>query len=373
MMDVVVDYGKDDFSHSPFILFYEITRACDLVCRHCRASAAPQPHPKQLATDQSVALFDDLLRFPKPPMLVISGGDPMKRDDLFDLIRYGTDKGLQIAITPSSTPILTRAAVSQLKHAGTRRLAMSIDGADEATHDGLRGVPGSFRQTLEIMAHAREVGLPLQVNTTVTLRNHHQIDAMAELLASQGIVLWSVFFLVPVGRGTAEKRIPGQLYEDVFERLWANARVQPFGIKTTEAHHYRRFVLQRRGDPQADPQGHGGPERTQRAPLGVNDGKGVMFVSHVGEVYPSGFMPLLCGRFPRDSVVDIYQNSPVFHSLRDPGRFHGKCGVCEFRSVCGGSRARAYAVTGDPLESEPDCVYIPAAWQQDPATEEVGV
>lgn len=362
-MDVVVGYRNDDFAHSPFILFYEITRACDLVCRHCRASASPQPHPKQLPTEHSLGLIDDMLRFPKPPLLVLSGGDPMKREDLFDVIRYGTDKGLRIAVTPSSTPLLTRAAVSQLKHAGATRMAMSIDGADEATHDGLRGVPGSFRQTLEIMAHARDAGLPLQVNTTVTMRNYNQIDAIAQLLATQGIVLWSVFFLVPVGRGTAEKRIPAEIYEEVFERLWENARVQPFGIKTTEAHHYRRYVLQHHGDPQTNPQGQSGPERTQRAPLGVNDGKGVMFVSHTGEIYPSGFMPLLCGRFPRDSVVDVYQNSPVFHSLREPSRFHGKCGICEFSTVCGGSRARAYAVTGDPLESEPDCIYIPTAWR----------
>jgi AdoMet-dependent heme synthase len=196
--------------------------------------------------------------------------------------------------------------------------------------------------------------LPVQVNTSITRRNVHQIDAMAELLSSQGISMWSAFFLVPVGRGIEEQRIAPAEYETVFERLWHHAQCKPYAIKTTEAPHYRRYVLQQGGDPLAGPSCGG-----HRAPLGVGDGKGVMFVNHAGEIYPAGFLPLCCGRFPQNSVVETYQNHPVFLALRDPDRFKGRCGVCEYRYICGGSRARAYAVTGDYLETEPDCVYLP--------------
>jgi radical SAM protein with 4Fe4S-binding SPASM domain len=208
---------------------------------------------------------------------------------------------------------------------------------------------------MQMLADARELELPVQVNTTITRRNVGQVDAMAELFADQQIMMWSVFFLIPVGRGELEERILPEEYEQVFEKLWTQSQRQPYGIKTTEAPHYRRYVLQRGGDPLASKQ----QARPRRAPLGVGDGKGVMFVSHIGEIYPAGFLPLKCGRFPEDSVVDTYQNHPTFRSLRDPNQLHGKCGVCEYREVCGGSRSRAYAVFGDPLASEPDCVYSP--------------
>lgn len=355
-------YSNEDFGHSPFVVFYEITRACDLVCRHCRASASPRSHPQELTPAQSIALLDQLAQFPKPPLLVLSGGDPMKRADIYDVISHGRSLGLNVGITPSATPLLDEAAVRRLRDSGIGRLAMSIDGAEAATHDSLRGVDGSFERTLHIMRIAREAGLQLQINTTITTRNVHQVDAIADLLQDIGIVLWSVFFLIPVGRGTAEHRVTADECEQVFEALWRNAATRPFSIKTTEAHHYRRFVLQRRGDPQRDPGHASSGERIQRAPLGVNDGKGVMFVSHIGEIYPSGFMPVLCGRFPADSVVKVYQENDLFRALRNPDGFGGKCGVCEFRRVCGGSRARAYAVHGDPLGPEPDCAHIPRGW-----------
>lgn len=359
------DYTAADFHHSPFVMFYELTRACDLACAHCRACAQPKRHPNELTPTQSMALMDDLARFPKPPLVVLTGGDPLKRDDVVELTQYAVQTaGLSVAMTPSATPLVTRDALRDLKQAGLSRLAVSLDGADAQTHDGFRNVAGSYDLTFSIMAMARELNLPMQVNTTITSRNLHQVDAMANLLASQGIVLWSVFFLIPVGRGLQEKRISPDEYEVVFEKLWHHARIQPFGIKTTEAHHYRRFVLEKMGDPQRDPHTvHATANQprhlTQRAPLGVNDGRGVMFVSHTGQVFPSGFMPIDCGRFPGQSVVDIYQNSHVMQQLRNPDLLHGKCGICEYRSVCGGSRARAYALTRDPLASEPDCVYQP--------------
>jgi radical SAM protein len=341
-------------------MFYEVTRSCDLLCKHCRACAQPNRHPYELKPAESLALITQIASFRKPPVLVLTGGDPMKRTDIYDLVKHCVDSGLNTAMTPSATPLVTRDAVRRLRDAGLSRLAVSLDSSEESVHDDFRGVPGSFKRTLDIMGFARDAGLPLQVNTTISKRNFHQIDEMADMLTGQGIVLWSVFFLVPVGRGLAEQRITPDQYEIAFEKLFEHSKKQPYGIKTTEAHHYRRFVLEKHGDPSRQPGGNM-PQRIQRAPLGVNDGKGVFFISHTGSIYPSGFMPLKCGKFPRESIVDVYQNSPLLRSLRDGDLLKGKCGQCEYRSICGGSRARAFQLTRDPLAAEPDCVYIPTS------------
>jgi len=355
------DYSRADFGSNPLMFYYEVTLACDLVCKHCRASAQEAPDPEELSTDQSKALIKQVTDFPRRPMMVFTGGDPLKRTDLFELIRHAVGRGIRVALTPSATPLATRAAFERAREAGVRRLGISLDGADATTHDAFRGFEGSFERTMEMLDDARQLQMAVQLNTTITRRNLHQIDAIAELLATKGIAMWAAFFLVPVGRGVEEERIKPEEYETVFQRLWHHANVQPYSIKTTEAPHYRRYVLQQGGDPLAGPSGRDdtAARRGHRAPLGVGDGKGIMFVSHTGEIYPAGFLPLWCGRFPQDSVVDVYRNHPTFRALRDPDGFKGRCGICEYRYVCGGSRARAYAVTGDPLETEPDCVYIP--------------
>src|SRR5688572_11940150 len=265
-------YTQEDFGHSPFVAFYEATRACDLVCMHCRACAMPRPHANELLTAQSKDLISQFASFPKPPVLVFTGGDPLKRADIFDLIAHAADCGLKTAMTPSATPLVTIKALCQMRDAGISRLALSIDAAEARTHDAFRGVPGSFDRTLAILQEARSLGIPTQINTTITGRNVGQVDEMAELFSALGIVLWSVFFLIPVGRGRYEERIQPEEYEAVFEKLWDRSRRQRYGIKTTVAHHYRRFVLQRMGNPQAMPQGQM-PGRIQRAPIGVNDGK----------------------------------------------------------------------------------------------------
>jgi radical SAM protein with 4Fe4S-binding SPASM domain len=298
--------------------------------------------------------------FPVAPLLVFTGGDPFKRRELADLADHATRLGLEVAVTPSATPLVTPQALDRLRAAGVQRIAVSLDGPDPDSHDRFRGVAGSFQRTLEIIRDARRAGLPVQVNTTVTPQNCQQIEEFAALLDELAIVLWSVFFLVPVGRAAAQRRLSAEQVEAVFERLWEEAQRRRFPIKTTEAPHYRRFVAQK--------QKLAAPAQVRPAPRhgyawqATNDGKGILFVAHNGEIYPSGFLPLFAGSFPNDNVVATYQQSSLFQALRDPQRLGGKCGACEFRTFCGGSRARAYATSGDPLAAEPDCLYWPRGY-----------
>lgn len=338
---------------APLIVFYELTRACDLVCQHCRACAQPRRDPAELDTRQSMRLISQLADFHRPPMLVMTGGDPFKRDDLFELVAHARKTGLEVAITPSATPLVTEPALRELHRLGIHRLAVSLDGVDAETHDAFRGVRGSYARTFEIIETARKIGIELQINTTLVQSNAHQIDALAELLAARQIVLWSVFFLVPVGRGMSQQRLNAEQCESAFATLHRHAQTQPYAIKTTEAPHYRRYVLQQKKS------GGAAVGTSAFSKMGVNDGKGIMFISHTGQMYPSGFLPIECGRFPLDTPVDVYQRSSLFMQLRDPSRLGGKCGQCEFRQICGGSRARSFALTDDPFAAEPDCIYQP--------------
>jgi AdoMet-dependent heme synthase len=344
---------RGDVAVSPLIVFYEITQACDLVCQHCRACSQPIADPAELNTGESLGLMDQLSEFPSPPILVLTGGDPLKRGDIFQVIEHAVRVGLDVSITPSATPLVTRQAIYRLRDAGVSRMAISIDGADAATHDALRGVPGSFQRSLEILADARDAGLPTQINTTLTPLNVAQIDRMAGRFADLDIGMWSLFFLVPVGRARHLPRLTADECEAAFARLWRQSQRQPYRIKTTEAPHYRRFAIQHQ---RADIDDRPIPYISR----GVNDGKGVMFIGHTGLVHPSGFLPIVCGIYPLSHVVRVYQDSPIFRALRDANRLEGKCRVCEFRHVCGGSRARAYAVTGNLFAQEPDCNYRPA-------------
>ncbi len=359
-----LDYCRQDFAHSPLVAFYEVTRACNLMCRHCRAEAQPHRHPQELDAAASLELLDQLKTFPKPPLVVLTGGDPMKRPDIFDIVRHGVKIGLKMAMTPSATRLVTDQAVHRLKDAGLHRLAVSLDAADAGGHDSFRGVPGSFARTLEIMTNARQAGLSMQVNTTITRHNVDQFDAMADVLDGYDIALWSVFFLVPTGRAQLDQRIRPEQYEQLFEKLFNHSRKHRYAVKTTEAPHYRRFMLEKiheAGKSGENNSATGSPPAPAAAPgpaiVGTNDGKGVMFISHIGEIFPTGFLPIECGRFPAASPVEVYQQSPLFKDLRDPDKLQGKCGWCQYRDICGGSRARAYGVTGNPLAAEPDCVY----------------
>lgn len=336
-------HTRAEFDHSPMIVFYETTRACDLACKHCRADAQPDCDPNELSTAAAKRMIADLARFPKPPLLVLTGGDPIKRVDVFELIAFARQQNLQVAMTPSATPLVTTSIIRRLKNAGLHRLAVSLDGADATTHDDFRQVVGSFARTLHIIDDARRIGLPVQVNTTVGRHNVGQLARIAGLLAGRGIVLWSVFFTVPTGRAAPEQRLEAQGAEAAFAELYRLAKVHPFPIKTTEAPHYRRFVLQQvKGTAAAS---------TINAAAGMggtNDGKGIAFVSHTGEIYPSGFLPIRCGQVSLDSIVRVYQKAAPFRALCDEEPLGGKCGACEFKTICGGSRARSYAVNGDP-------------------------
>jgi len=347
------DYTAEDFPHSPLVAFYEVTRACNLLCRHCRAEAQAHSHPQELDSATALSLINNLAEFPKPPLLVLTGGDPIKRRDIFKIVHHAVGSGMKTAMTPSATKLVTTDAIHRLKKAGLHRLAVSLDAADAATHDGFRRVPGSFQRTLEIIADAAACDLPLQINTTIARHNFHQIDAIADMLAAFPIVLWSVFFLVPTGRALADQRITADEFETAFERLYQQSRRQKYAIKTTEAPHYRRFVIEKMKQHAAS----GSSRPIMPNIIGTNDGRGVMFISHIGEIFPSGFLPVECGRFPRDSVVHTYQFAPLFVDLRDPNKLKGKCGACQYRDICGGSRARSYGLTGDPLAAEIDCTY----------------
>ncbi len=341
------------------LVFYELTQACDLVCRHCRACAKPTAAPNELDTAQSKRMIDQLTEFPDPPMLILTGGDPLKRADVYDLIEYAVSAGLDVSITPSATPLVTRDAIIRLRDAGISRMAISIDGKDAQTHDANRGVAGSFQRSLDILREARELGVETQINTTLTPGNVDQIEAMADCFGPLDIALWSVFFLVPMGRADEMARLNADESEQAFMRLWEQSQKQPYMVKTTEAPHYRRFVIQHRVTSSRSMPAIDADPTPRFVPIGVNDGKGVMFVGHTGKIYPSGFLPITCGKFPEDDLVHVYQDSTVFRCLRTSKLLEGKCGRCEFKNFCGGSRARAYAVTGNILSEEPDCNYVP--------------
>jgi AdoMet-dependent heme synthase len=359
--------GRINFNEKPFIVIWETTQACDLVCAHCRACAQPQRSPLELTTAESKGLIDEVARM-QAPVFVLTGGDPLKRPDIYELVAYAARKSVRISLTPSATPLLTREAIARLQAAGLAQLAVSLDGSTAEIHDAFRGVRGSYDWTISALRCARELGLPVQVNTTITRRNLADFDAMVPLLGTLDIVLWSVFFLVPTGRGRTADLISAEEFELVFEKLYEISRRVPYDIKTTEAQHYRRYAAQCRAEerrknlPDASrPRPNETADGIGRAPRGINDGKGFVFISHQGDVFPSGFLPLAAGNIRTQSLEEIYRHAPLFVALRDTSELKGKCGVCEFRQICGGSRSRAYALTGDPLAEEPCCVYQPRA------------
>ncbi|WP_166240337.1 TIGR04053 family radical SAM/SPASM domain-containing protein [Paenibacillus turpanensis] len=358
-----------DYAVNPFIVIWEVTKACALKCLHCRAEAQHQADPRQLSFEEGKRLIDDIAGMDHP-LFVFTGGDPLMRPDLFDLASYAVEKGLSVSMTPSATPKVTLEAVRKAKDAGLSRWAFSLDGSCAEIHDHFRGTRGSFDLTMRGIGYLKELQIPIQVNTTVSRYNLQDLQAISEKVRDMGAVVWSVFFLVPTGRGMEADMISPEEHEKVLKWLADVQRSMPYGVKTTEAPHFRRVLLQesqRLADLYGEPTAisSGVVKRLDvlgRAPKGVNDGNGFVFISHIGEVYPSGFLPVACGNVRERSLPDIYREHPVMRSLRNKALLKGKCGVCEFNTICGGSRARAYAVTGDYLQSDPYCTHIPKAW-----------
>jgi radical SAM protein with 4Fe4S-binding SPASM domain len=295
----------------------------------------------------------------------------MMRPDRYDILTYAVQQGLRTSLTPTTTRLVTPTALARARDAGVRRMAVSLDGPNAEVHDAFRGFPGSFDLAMRIARDIGEAGLSLQVNSTVSRYNIDRLDEMAELVSSLAAVQWSVFFLVPTGRALANDMISPAEHEQVFHWLYDLSRRAPFDVKSTAAPASRRVVIQR--ERQAQPNGGGKAPLTlagagyryqdglNRPANAVNDGNGFCFISHIGDGCPSGFLPLAAGNVRQQPVAEIYRDSPLFRSLRDPEQLKGKCGRCEFREVCGGSRARAYGLTGDYLESDPSCVYEPAS------------
>lgn len=365
-----------DFDAAPFIAIWETTQACDLACKHCRADAQPRRDPRELTTAEAKALMDRLRAF-GPIVFVFSGGDCFKRPDIVELVAYGARLGLRMGITPATTSLATKELLQQLKDVGLTRLAVSLDGSNAALHDEFRQVAGSFDNGLRILREAQEVGLTTQVNTVIRKANIDDMDAMTDLMTTLGVVFWEVFFLVPMGRAKPEDVASADEFEAVFHQLYDLSRTASFDIKATAAPQYSRVVMQRKRDEVrhgADEDVHDvmtrGMHYSQRDGIGrarnVNDGDGFVFISHTGEVMPSGFLPLPCGNIRDADIIDIYRTSPVFTDLRNRDLLKGKCGACGFRGSCGGSRARAYAVTGDYLAEEPFCAYEPGRTASDP-------
>lgn len=343
-----------DFDDKAFLVFWEITRSCALACSHCRAEAQPHRHPEELDEAQALRLIGQLAEW-KPPMLILTGGDPLMRRDALDLVRAASSAGLHVGLSPSATARLLNVDFAELKAAGVQRMSLSLDGATRESHDSFRGVAGTYDRTVEAVRRAHEVGLDLQINTTLTRSNLHEFEAFKNLMFEWKPAMWSVFLLVPTGRAGIDELPAAEDLERVFNDMAALVGKAPFAIKTTEGHHFRRVLIQRMGAAARSRPG-------MRSPLGIRDGRGVMFISHTGVVSPSGFLPMECGNVKDTHPAEIYRKHPLFVSLRDNDALDGKCGVCEFRSVCGGSRSRAYGVHGDPFGPDPSCCYEPPLW-----------
>lgn len=351
--------GLHDYARNPMLVYWEMTQACALACRHCRAEAVATAHPHQLNHAESKTLLRQIAAFDKPlPHLILTGGDPLQRTDIYDLIDEARMLGLTVSITPSATATLTREVLARLKQHGIESLGLSLDGSSAMRHESVRGVEGCFEWTMRAVRDAADVGLPLQINTLVSQETVDDLPALYELLKTQTVMRWSLFFLIAVGRGKELQPIAPAQGEACLNWVYDLSEIAPFQIKTTEAPSYRRVALNRM---RAEGRGAQQIESTSvYRGFGIRDGHGIVFISNQGYIYPAGFLPLMVGSVRHDHLVDVYRNAPIFRALHAPSQFKGRCGRCEYRAICGGSRARAFAYTGDALASDPFCAYEPA-------------
>lgn len=347
-----------DFAQTPLNVYWEMTQACGLACRHCRAEAMPEPGPGELCLDEGLAFLRQIPEFGSPlPQLILTGGDPLLRPDLIPLIDEARRLGIGVSITPAATPALTREVLVRLKEHGVEAVGLSLDGSTAERHDSIRRVSGTFDRTLNALRWAGELGLPVQVNTLVSAETAGDLPAVYEQLEEFAVARWSLFFLISVGRGKVLEPLSSQQAEDLMAWVYQLSLTAPFVVATTEAPSYRRVAVQHMRS-----EGLTGEQikRSKAARgFGIRDGNGIVFISSSGEICPAGFLPLSAGNVRADHLAEVYRHAPLFQSLHNPTSFNGRCGTCEYHSLCGGSRARAYEATGDALASDPLCTFTP--------------
>ena len=360
-----------NFAQRPMLIFWEVTRACLLACKHCRASATEGALPGELTTAEGFDLIDQVAGFGRPhPILVLTGGDCLLRADLFELVEHANDLGVPVALSPSVTPQLTPVMIDRIVDSGVRAVSISLDGAVPGTHDGVRGIPGHFEDTMKAISALSGAGLTVQVNTTVMRANVDELANIADLISCAGAHIWEVFFLVQVGRGVATDAVTPAEHEEICHFLY-DASQHGFIVRTVEAPFFRRVVAGRRAGAPAPTsalyqalsgrlEALMGPAvgRPRAQTASTRDGKGILFVAHDGEINPAGFLPLPLGNVRDETIAHIYRDDPLLLQIR-AAEFTGRCGRCEFADLCGGSRARAFAASGDPLGEDPACPYQP--------------
>lgn len=347
-----------DYAQTPLNIYWEMTQSCALACRHCRATAMPNPHPNELTFEESVAFLHQIPEFGQPyPQLILTGGDPLNRPDLYLLIEEARRLGIGVSITPAATAMLTKEVLMRLKAHGVDALGLSLDGSTPEKHDSIRGVPGTFDRTMLALRWAKELEIPVQVNTLASAETVADVPAVYALLKEYDIARWSLFFLISVGRGKVLEPMHDQQTRELMRWIYETARAAPFIVATTEAPSYRRYAIEKmRGEGMTGEQiKRSGASRS----FGIRDGHGVMFVSNTGDICPAGFLPLPAGNVRTHRIAEVYRHSDMFGRLHDPTQFKGRCGYCEYHAICGGSRARAFAATGDALEEDPFCTYQP--------------
>ena len=368
-----VPVSKVDFAQRPMLVFWETTRACGVACRHCRAAALTTPLPGELDVAEGRDLIDQVAGFGRPyPILVLTGGDCLLRPDLFELVEHAKNLGIPVALSPSVTPALSAEMIERIATSGVRAVSISLDGATAATHEGVRAIEHHFDDTVAAIRALVAAGLDVQINTTVMRENLDELADIAALVQSTGAHVWEVFFLVHVGRGVATNAITPAEHEDVCHFLF-DASAYEFIVRTVEAPFFRRVVAARRAGGEAPASATyraltarlsdqlGAPTRKPSAhTAATRDGKGILFVAYDGEVYPAGFLPLGLGNLRERPLSEIYRDNEVLREIRGTA-FEGRCGRCEYADLCGGSRARAFAVDGNPLGEDPACIYEPVA------------
>jgi heme b synthase len=339
------------------MIAWELTRSCNLACVHCRASAEKGPYPGELATSEALEVMDDIASVGKP-VIILTGGEPLLRSDIYDLARYGTEKGFRMVMATNGT-LFTDETVQKMKSSGIQRISISLDGPNPETHDAFRKVTGSFEGSLRGIELARRGKLDFQINTTITRINLHLIPDILRLAADLGAVALHIFLLVPTGRGKElqDQEISPEDYEKTLHWFYEQRDKVSLQLKATCAPHYYRILRQRakKEGKQITPQEYGLDAMTR----GCLGGISFCFISHRGQVQPCGYLELDCGNVREIPFREIWTHSPVFQRLRNTDGYQGKCGRCEFRKVCGGCRARAYEVSGDEMAEEPYCIYEP--------------